>query len=938
MITCLKCRSENPDTARFCERCGTQFGSPGKPPRDSVTRTLEAPPEKLGRGTLIAGRYEVIEALGAGGMGEVYRVEDKKVGQDIALKFIRPEIAATDNVIERFRRELKTARMIAHRNVCRMFDLGEDQGTYFITMEYVSGEDLKSFIRRSTQLAAGTAIRIARQVAEGLAEAHRLGVIHRDLKPQNIMIDKEGNAKIMDFGIARTAETVAVTREGAIIGTPEYMPPEQAEGRAVDQRSDLYSLGAVLFEMLTGKLPFEGRTAIDLAIKHKTAAPPDPKIINPHIAAEVSRLVLKCLEKEAPARYQTALELISDLDRIESANPARPRSAIPAMSRKAKVVFGILAVAILIAVLLPVIKPRGRAGEMPVSRMATDLLTVIPFDNLADPDDREREARMISNLVLTALSASGGLRVASEQRLFDGMKELERDGERTIDRTVAAQLARRVGGTKMVVGDFSRLGARAILTSQILHVQTGEIVRSQRVEGDDLFAMADELSGLILRDLGFSAAAKGGGSKLADLTTSSEEAYGLYLQGLDRYYRYDYAAAEESFRKAVAIDPGFALAYWRLAWMQFRFGMGDMAAAAATAEIAYGLRGRLPEKERLYVEWLSGLFKVSIEEALALLEKLVGKYPEEKEAWSMLAGGTGGPLKNPHKAIAYHQKWLALDPGFKAGYLWLVRDYLTLDELDKAAESASRYLEIAPDDAVAHQMMGYVHYFKGALNPAMEEFEKALTLDPQYDDAVIGQAQVLAKGGRFAESKEKLAPLFSLKAKPEHRVGAYFQMGWNSLAQKKFGEAEGYLKEMNGIILAHHLDFQSPFGQYALGWAYLTAGRMSDARREFEVVLERNLPTAGTYGPAASHYFLGIVALRMGQPERARAEARDLKRLAEAQDNLTYREWHDDLMAIMQASRKSVAETGERPPKRPGFFLRDWWGWMTDIPGGIPLP
>ena len=282
---------------------------------------------------------------------------------------------------------------------------------------------------------------------------------------------------------------------------------------------------------------------------------------------------------------------------------------------------------------------------------------------------------------------------------------------------------------------------------------------------------------------------------MADLTTSSEEAYGHYLQGLDRYYRYDYAAAEESFRKAVAIDPGFALAYWRLAWMQIRFGMGDMGAAAATAEIAYGLRGRLPEKERLYVEWLSGLFKMSIEEALALLEKLVGKYPEEKEAWSMLAGGTGGPLKNPHKAIAYHQKWLALDPGFKAGYLWLVRDYFNLDELDKAAESASRYFEIAPDDAVAHQMMGYVHYFKGALDPAMEEFEKALTLDPQYDDAVIGQAQVLAKGGRFAESREKLAPLLGLKTKPEHRIGASFQMGWNALAQKKPGEAEGYLRK-----------------------------------------------------------------------------------------------------------------------------------------------
>jgi tetratricopeptide (TPR) repeat protein len=219
----------------------------------------------------------------------------------------------------------------------------------------------------------------------------------------------------------------------------------------------------------------------------------------------------------------------------------------------------------------------------------------------------------------------------------------------------------------------------------------------------------------------------------------------------------------------------------------------------------------------------------------------------------------------------------------------------------------------------------------------MKEFEEALKLDQQYYDAVIGQAQVLAKGGRFAESREKLAPLLALKMKPAHRIGASFQMGWNALAQKKPGEAELYLREMNKIILASHLDVMSPFGHCTLGWAFLTLGRLSDARGELEIILERNDPVAGIYGPVASHYLLGIVALRMGQPDGAWAEAQNLKQVADARDNQTIRAWHEDLVARISAGQKPAAELEESVPKRPRFFLRAWWGWAADIPGGIPL-
>ncbi len=314
---CPKCQYENPENTNYCGKCAADLQSEVDVTKP-YNKIIDIPVIQLSQGTVFANRYMVIEELGQGGMGKVYRVKDQKINEEVALKLIRPEIAMDKKTIERFSNELKIARKITHKNVCRMYDINEEKDTHYITMEYVPGEDLKSFIRRSGQLGISATIKIVIQICEGLAEAHHLGIVHRDLKPQNIIINEEGNASILDFGIARSLKDSGLTQTGSIMGTPHYMSPEQIEDGSVDQRSDIYSLGIILYEMLTGDLPFKGDTAISIGIKKKTEVPKDPRILNPQILESLSLLILKCMDRDRKSRYQTIESVSEDLKTIQS--------------------------------------------------------------------------------------------------------------------------------------------------------------------------------------------------------------------------------------------------------------------------------------------------------------------------------------------------------------------------------------------------------------------------------------------------------------------------------------------------------------------------------------------------------------------------------------------------------------------------------------------
>lgn len=316
-MKCPECQSELPEGKNFCGNCGIEFhDEEGHSP---LTKTIVRPLDSLPNGLVFAQRYRIIEELGRGGMGTIYRAMDTKLEEEVALKLIRPEIALDSQAIKRFHHELRTARRIVHKNIGRMYELMEDGGTHYITMEYIAGEDLRHLIQRLGPLPLDKSVTIAKQISSGLAEAHRQGIVHRDIKPGNIMIDLNGDARILDFGISRSMQADGMTYQGIAVGTPEYMSPEQIEAVDIDYRSDIYSLGIVLYEMVTGSLPFKGETPLSVAVKHKNETPRNPRELNEQVSDDLGALILKCLEKDRAARYQSALELRRALESIDLA-------------------------------------------------------------------------------------------------------------------------------------------------------------------------------------------------------------------------------------------------------------------------------------------------------------------------------------------------------------------------------------------------------------------------------------------------------------------------------------------------------------------------------------------------------------------------------------------------------------------------------------------
>jgi len=891
-MKCPKCRSENPADSSFCSKCGSPLLS-SEQILDSHTKTLEIPSGELARGSTFAERFEVIEELGKGGMGQVYRVFDKKIDEEVALKLLNPEVSSDKKTIERFRNELKLARKISHKNVCRMYDLNEERGTQYITMEYVPGEDMKSTILRVGHLSVGKAVSIAKQVCEGLMEAHRRGVVHRDLKPQNIMIDKEGNVRIMDFGIARSLIKKGITGTGLIIGTPEYMSPEQAEMKEVDQRSDIYSLGVILFEMVTGRVPFEGETPLSVAMKHKSEEPPDPREVNVHVPEGLSRVILKCMEKKRESRYQLAEALLSELSRVEKGLPTTERMAAkrkPVTHKEITVKFTLkkvllpslaIVTVILLAVMLWRFLPRERITPFPQDKPS---LAVMYFENNTGDERFDHWRKTLSDLLIADLSQSKYLRVLSGEMLYTILEESDLLKVQSYSSKALQEISSRAGVRYILVGKLAMAGDTLRINALLQDASTGELIGSERVEGigeESMFSLVDELTRKIKESFKLTAAEIAGDidREVEKITTTSTEAYKYYLEGMEYFANGDYLKCIPLMETAVAIDPEFAMAYRSMAVAYTNIGYRTE--AWKRYQKAFELSDRVSERERYHIH---GVFysqsETTYAKAIEAYDTLLQLYPDDSIGNNNL-GALYAFLEEWDKALSFFEINIQNRDESVLSYENIARSYAAKGMYDKSREFLELYLKDITNSPLVRFILANNYLSQGRYDLAQVEAGRASGLDPNHYRNFLLNGDIFYYREDLDNAENEYQRLLETEEPKAHEEGIK-RLSALYILRGMFGKSKE--QAQLGVELGELLgetDWSSWFHLYSV-YLRLKSSDFEKALEECDVAWNVASKSGLLSRKREALYLKGRIYLEMGSLDKASSAARELKELIDS--------------------------------------------------------
>jgi TolB-like protein/tetratricopeptide (TPR) repeat protein/predicted Ser/Thr protein kinase len=779
-------------------------------------------------------QYEVAEEISRGGMGVVYRATDTRLNRDVALKVLPEDLVDDAERRRRFVQEAQAASAIEHPHIAVIYDVNEADGLTFIAMELIRGEKLSAWLGRGRPTVA-RALEVAAEIASGLAKAHDRQIVHRDLKPANVMLTDEGHAKVIDFGIAKLIEPTADggletrtshdTGVGVVLGTMTYMSPEQARGDRVDYRSDIFSFGIVLHEMLAGTPPFKAKSDIETAgaILH-APAPRLPDLgtgLLADVTPELQRILDKCLAKDAGERYQSMKDVAVDLRaarrRLETGTHPSTAPQLAVATRAERRWLWPAAAVVVLAAAAGAWMRFGGSREVPAAAAgpgsAKPSVAVLYFDNTTGDESLDWMRTGITDMVVTDLSQSTQVEVVSTEHLYGILAELKRADDKVLSPEVIRAVAERTGVQNVVVGSFVRSGEALRINVRLQEATTGRIVSSERVDGPNagsLFAMVDDLSrrirarfdevrsgagpiGSLLTPPG-AAADTALDRGLTDVTTPSIEAYQAFAEGMNQHLRFRERQALPHFERAVALDPGFANAHAKLGVVHGNLGRVDL--RQKYLQLALEHADRMTAPERLYTEGLLALDRRQPERSVDAYQRCIDLYPGHEGCRHALAL-LQAPLGQVEESTRNFEELIRRGGTFPTTFSLLAVNYRSLDQPDKALEIVQQYSTRNPENAAGHGSVCAGLIGVGRYRDAAAACQRSAVLSPnatgQFGEVV---AQMLQEDW---EAARKVAVALSTATEQGQRFSGAHALAIQDLFHGKAADARQWAERAAAV-------------------------------------------------------------------------------------------------------------------------------------------
>jgi eukaryotic-like serine/threonine-protein kinase len=844
--------------------------SPLAPATSSPTRTADDSIRRLVAGSQLAGRYRILDLVGVGGMGMVYRAEDEELGLPVAVKVLRPDLAQDGRRLERFKQELILARQVSHPNVVRIHDLGSDGEIVFLTMDFVAGRSLGELLAEAGRLSPQQAVDIARQLATALAAAHDAGVVHRDLKPGNVLVDESGRAAISDFGVARSLASAGPTLPGAIVGTLDYLSPEQARGGEVDGRSDLYALGILLYEMLTGELPFAGGSQVEVLAQRLTGTTRDLRTAGVEVPPRLAAVVRRLLQRDPARRYQSARELLDDLGGFRGTrSPAWRRGALAALGILSLVAAGWT------------VRERVRLARQPaVSRTAAAAAAprhAVALLPLADESGRADLAWVADGLpeVLAASLAEGPeLRVLDSQRVFDTLEGLKLPPGRLAEAD-ARRLAELLDADRLVSGRVRTAGNRLWIDLSLISADLpGLPAQSLHAESApaDAFRLIERLGATLRERLAAPPVTAG------PIVSRSPAALSAYAGGMADLRRGDALSAVTALEKAVASDPGYSAAWVQLA--RAREGLGRREAALEAARRATATLAQSESRSAYEARAIEARLLGRPDKAQEILARLISRYPGDAEARVQLAEAYGeqGSLD---RAMAVLKDVARLAPHHPRAW-FLLGKYSILS--GNARRAIDEYLvhalvvqnQLGSEEGRADVLnaFGVAYRDLGEMERAAENYEQAAAIrlrigdERGYATTLRNLASLQTLRGEYAAAERKLSEALPILEKLGDGPGIadlYNEFGVLAEERGSYEEALSHYQRALRVRrdLGNDLAFAQSFGN--VGYACYLLGRYDDAMVYWRQGLDLARKSGDPSGVVLATQNLGLLELARGE-------------------------------------------------------------------------